>query len=169
MGSRVIGTLRTMSHLARTSPESLLVHGPRLRTLARALVGDAHLAEDLVQETWSRALESPPPEGRPLLRWLTAVLRNLAFQGKRMGVRRAAREREAAREDASEPAAVAFERFELHRELVETIRGLREPYRQAILLRYFDGLPPRRIAQRLGVPPKTVKTRLHRGLALRGA
>jgi hypothetical protein len=32
-------------------------------------------------------------------------------------------------------------------------------------MRFFDDLSPRRIARRLGVPPATVRTRIHRGLA----
>ena len=130
------------------------------------LVGDAHLADDLVQETWTRALQSPPPRGRSLRRWLTVVLRNLAFEGMRTGSRREARERDVAREEAAEGASVGNERFELHRVLVEAISELGEPYRQAILMRYFDDLPPRKIAAQLGIPSKTVKMRLHRGLAL---
>jgi len=141
--------------------ESLLQHAPRLRALARSLVRDEHAVEDLVQETWARALERGPTAAP--WRWLARVLRNEAFQQRRSGAARAAREQAAAR---SEPTGDEHRRFALQRELMEAIEQLEEPYRRAILLRYFDGLPPRRIATRLGLPVKTVKTRLARGLEL---
>jgi hypothetical protein len=42
---------------------------------------------------------------------------------------------------------------------------LEDPYRTAILLRYFEGLAPAAIAARTGTPLRTVHTRLHRALA----
>ena len=39
-------------------PATLLAQDHRLRSLARALVRDAHAADDLAQETWLAALES---------------------------------------------------------------------------------------------------------------
>lgn len=53
---------------------------------------------------------------------------------------------------------------ETRRDVVDAVLGLDEPYRTAILLRYYDGLPPRRIADRLGVPSATLRSHLHRGL-----
>lgn len=46
-----------------------------------------------------------------------------------------------------------------------SVDALREPYRSVIVMRHYEGLPPREIAARLGVPVKTVKTRLERGHA----
>ncbi len=152
-----------MKPSAPIHPESLLQHGPRLRALARRLVRDDHAADDLVQETWVRAVERGPASGGTPWQWLARVLRNLAFQDHRLDARRVERERAVAR---SESGGDERQRFGMHRELVEAIERLEEPYRQAILLRYFDALPPRKISARLGVPVKTVKTRLNRGLAL---
>ena len=142
-------------------PESLLQHGLRLRALARSLVRDEHAADDLVQETWMRAVAHAPAAAP--WRWLARVLRNLAVQERRLGAARARREHAAARGEA-EPDPE--QRFSGHKELVAAIDELPEPYRQAILLRFFEDLPPRRIAARLGIPVKTVKTRVSRALAL---
>jgi RNA polymerase sigma factor (sigma-70 family) len=139
----------------------MLEHGPRLRALARCLVGDGHAADDLVQETWLRAVEHGSGASSTAWSWLARVLRNLAFQGRRLDARRLERERGTARRE-DEPE----QRFSGHKDLVAAIDRLAEPYRQAILLRYFEDLPPRKIAAQLGVPVKTVKTRLNRGLAL---
>ncbi len=52
----------------------------------------------------------------------------------------------------------------MQREIVDEVLALDEPYRSAILLRFFENLPPRAIAQRLDVPVTTVQCRLTRGL-----
>ena len=67
-----------MEHHPPLHPESLLEHGPRLRALARRLVHDEHAADDLVQETWVRAVERGPASGATPWQWLARVLRNLA-------------------------------------------------------------------------------------------
>jgi RNA polymerase sigma-70 factor (ECF subfamily) len=144
--------------------ESLLENGPRLRALARRLVHDDHSAEDLVQETWVRAVERGPSGAATPWQWLARVLRNLAFEDHRLRATRMERERSVARSETG--GGDEAQRFGMHRELVSAIESLEEPYRRAILLRYFDGLAPRQIAARLGIPVKTVKTRLNRGIAL---
>ena len=143
-----------------SQPESLLEHGPRLRALARRLVGDGR-ADDLVQETWVRAVERGK-DATPW-NWLGRVLRNLASDDRRADTSRVERERAVARGEADSDEG---QRFGLHKDLMAAIERLDAPYRQAILLRYFEELPPRKIAARLGLPVKTVKTRLNRGIAL---
>jgi len=143
-----------------TRIEDLLQHAGWLRTLARRLVADAHAADDLVQSTWVAALQSPPPGGGAGRRWLGVVLRNLARQARRGDVRRDERERIAAR-----PEGVSVD-LALQRTLLGAVESLAEPYRATLYRRYYEGLPPRRIAELEGVPVKTIKTRLHRGLAL---
>ena len=58
----------------------------------------------------------------------------------------------------------ALERLELGRELLDAVVALREPHRTAIYLRFWEGLEPAAIAERLGVPVKTVKSRLYRAI-----
>jgi protocatechuate 3,4-dioxygenase beta subunit len=50
------------------------------------------------------------------------------------------------------------------RKVVDAVLALDEPYRSTITLRYFDELSPQEIARQLGVPVRTVKTRLRRAL-----
>ena len=47
-----------------------------MKSLARSLVRDEHLAEDVVQDTFVSALESSPKEPHRIRRWLAAILRN---------------------------------------------------------------------------------------------
>lgn len=154
-----------MTRTHQAALESLLEHSRWTRELARHLVRDPHDADDLVQRAWLAALQDPPPESTPPRRWLAAVLRNLAREGRRNDGRRTAREAAAARPERVEARDTSGE-IELQRRLLDAVRDLPEPYRAAIWARYFDGLAPREIAARDATPLKTVKTRLARGLEL---
>jgi RNA polymerase sigma factor (sigma-70 family) len=145
--------------------EELLAHAGFLRALARGLCTDDARADDLVQDTFVAALERPPVERGALRGWLATVARHLAANRARAEARRDAREAHVGRPEGHEPEHTALERLELSRRLAEAVLDLGEPYRTAIYLRYHEGLSPREIAQRLGVPVKTVKTRLARALA----
>ncbi|MCI0587806.1 MAG: sigma-70 family RNA polymerase sigma factor, partial [Planctomycetes bacterium] len=145
--------------------EVLLSEVGWVRRLARSLVADAHLADDLAQDACLAALEASPRTDRPIRGWLATVVRNLLRQSRRREARRRAREERAARPEASDAGADLVERVALQREVVDAVLALEEPYRTAILLRFFEGLPPRRIAERTGVPVATAKSRLARGLA----
>jgi RNA polymerase sigma factor (sigma-70 family) len=141
-----------------------LAHAGFLRALARNLLYDQGQAEDVVQETYLAALRRPPPAPPRLGAWLAGVTRNLARKRMRTDVRRLRREEEAARAEPLPAADDAVARLELHRLLVDAVQGLDEPYRAAIVHRYFEERPPREIARRLGVPVRTVETRLRRAI-----
>lgn len=146
----------------------LLEHEGFLRRVAAALVpaGDV---DDIVQEAWAAAVTAKSGIERPRA-WLGSVIRRLAARRHRDLKRRMAREQQVA--SLQEPAPSTAEmlaRMEAHRELAEAVTALDEPYRQAILLRYFEDLSPQEIAVRLAVPASTVRSRLERGVAqLRG-
>lgn len=144
-------------------PEELALHGESLRRLAQRLVRDGGLAEDLVQEAYAAALASPPRSPGALAAWLARVVRTRASDLRRGAERRAGREHLCARPE-SDPEQDAAERLAVHGELLAAVRSLREPYRTAVVLRYYEDRPPAEIARRLGVPVKTVKTRLARAL-----
>lgn len=139
---------------------------PGLDRLARRLARDAHEADDFVQDAWLRALELRPWRRGELEPWLARVVQNLARLARRREGRRVERERSAARGERVESSAELVARAELRRVLVEHLMALREPYREALLLRHLEELPPRAIARRLALPVATVNTRLARGLAL---
>ena len=157
-------TAKTMSE--RPSLDALLAHAPWVRNLARSLVVDQSAADDLVQDTWAAALQRPPDSGAPLRGWLATVLRRQARQGRRQAARRQRREQRVARPEAEPPTSDIVERAALHGDIVQAVLALHEPYRTAILMRFFDGHPPREIASQQGVPVATVNSRLTRGLEL---
>ncbi|HEU4420768.1 MAG TPA: sigma-70 family RNA polymerase sigma factor [Planctomycetota bacterium] len=133
-----------------------------LRTLARRLARDPHLAEDLVQDACAIALSrrTPPNQWRA---WLTTVVQNLLHTHRR---REQARLRRDAEVEGHEPdeARTLLQRAEAQQQLVAAVLQLEEPYRATVLLRFFEGLPPRRIASRQGVPVATVHSRLQRAV-----
>jgi RNA polymerase sigma-70 factor (ECF subfamily) len=144
-------------------PRSLLEHKGFVRGIARGLLADEHAAEDVLQETWLRAIRRPPRHAA-LRAWLGRVGRNLALTAMRAQGRRGLRERASARAEAQPSASEAAARLEQHRLVVEAVLALEEPFRSAILLRFYEDLPPREIARELGVPVDTVRSRLRRGL-----
>ncbi|HTF88858.1 MAG TPA: sigma-70 family RNA polymerase sigma factor [Planctomycetota bacterium] len=147
-----------------TGVEAWIEHADWVRGLARALVRDEHEAEDLAQEAWLATLEGGPSRPPASKAWFAGVLRNLARARLRGSKRREAREQDAARRELTAPDDSPLERLEIHERLVAAVRGLDEPCRSAILLRYFDGLTPGEIAERTRAPLRTVHTRLQRGL-----
>ncbi len=113
-----------------------------LRRLARSLLYDRDRAEDVVQDAWLLALRrQPPAEG--LRAWIAAAIRRIALDSRRAEARRRAREERAARPEALDSAAEVAGRIEIARALVNAVERLEEPYRAAVVLRFFDELPPR--------------------------
>jgi RNA polymerase sigma-70 factor (ECF subfamily) len=136
-----------------------------LRRLARSLVSDAHNAEDLAQDATLAALERAPASATSLRSWLARVLRNRAINAGVSEERRRARE-QAAHHPAPPRSPDELEaHFQVQRRVMEAVDRLEEPYRTAILLRYYRDLAPTAIAEQLGVPVATVKSRLARALA----
>lgn len=138
-----------------------------MRALAGELAADPNLADDIAQEAWLRTLRGSGPGSGRFRAWIAAVVRNLVTTHHRDRARRArlATTARLATDDASEDPSAALARLEAHELLVAAVRALEEPYRTAILLRWFEGLPPRAIARRLDVPVRTVHTRLQRAMA----
>jgi len=163
------GSLAMESAPRTLSPEILLTHAEFIRGLARRLIRDEQKAEDVAQDVWVAALEKPAGDVASVRAWLAGTARNLVRRGLRTEERARRRERAAARPERERSTDELIEAERARRRVVETLLLLREPYRSAILYRFYDDLPPRKIARRLGVPVETVKTRIQRGLdQLRG-
>ncbi len=140
------------------------------------LSGNRELAEDLFQETWIRVLERGHQyDGRhEFSTWLYAVARNLTIDHLRK--KRPASLDGLMEDDEQhapfEPADTRPLAWELvaQREQAEKISaalaGIPAEYREAIVLRFQDGLALQEIAAITGAPLGTVKSRLYRGLNL---
>lgn len=148
----------------RPTVEALLAHAEWVRALARSLVRDPDTAEEVAQQTLVAAWLRPPGEPVALEGWLVRCIRNFAHGATRTRERRSSSEALAAKREAIPSAHDVVERASLSRELVEHVFALEEPYRTAILLRYFDEKTPAEIARELGLPAATVRTHVARGL-----
>lgn len=144
--------------------EQLLEHGPFLRRLARKLLRDASRADDVVQEAWLVALRSDKSPSEVQRGWLAGIVRNLVRRSRRDEQRRTRRERVAARTLSVRSTGEMFDDELARRHLAGLVLALPEHYKTAILMRYYHGLAPQTIAERLGVTPSTVRSRLQRGL-----
>lgn len=143
---------------------------PRLLAVALHACGNAADAEDALQATFviamrkAGAFDAKQPIGGWLAGMLAGEARNLMRREQR---RRGEPLVESAAADG-DPSA-ASERRELVAQLRTHVEALPEEQRQVLLLQLQHGLQPAEIAEVLGVPPGTVRMRVHRGLAaLRG-
>ena len=158
--------------LTGIEPSELLDHAEFLRGLIRNLVFDEQTGEDVLQETWLTALRRPPANRLALRSWLATVARNFALKARRSTLSRQQRERRVGqgrgREEAPAADSVVSHRAVL-RDMTTAVTGLKEEHQEVVYLRFYDQLPPRRIAERLGLPVETVRSRLRRALEqLRG-
>ena len=144
--------------------DALLAQAGWAKALARSLVCDPDRAEDLVQRAWLAALRNPPDAAIPPRRWLAAVMRNFVRDDARESASRARRERMVARPEHTPGSEPFDDAASAQARLLAAVRELPEPSRSAVWARYYEGLAPREIAARDGVPVDTVKTRIARGL-----
>ncbi len=135
-----------------------------IHALARRLVADPHLADDLAQDACIEALEQQPDATRPLRGWLATVMRNNLAQVRRGDLHRASREQRASREEPVPSTLDVVEKAETHRNIVLAVLALDEPYRSTLLMRFFEQLPYREIARRTGGTRASVNSRITRGL-----
>lgn len=148
----------------------LLAQSDWVTALCRALVADTADAEDVAQATWLDVLRAPPTAApRDVRAWLTTIVRRQWSKLRRGRRRRTNREQEVARAAAAaaEPVATPAQltaRVQMHRELVDAVLALEEPYRTPVVLRFFEHLEPPAIAARLGAPLATVRSRLQRAM-----
>ena len=137
---------------------------PHLRRFARALVGDASLADDLVQDCIERAIVKSHlyDPARPLRAWLYAVLRNLFISGLRRDGRSTV-VKTIADLIGTEGSVAAAQEERLSVALVaEALDRLPPQHREVIVLVGIEEMSYRDVAEIIGVPIGTVMSRLSR-------
>jgi RNA polymerase sigma-70 factor, ECF subfamily len=164
MGSMPPGALTR----ERDVREAYAAHAGELYGFALRSLGDSGLAEEAVQETFLRAWragERFDPQIGSLRTWLFAILRNVVID---LGRARAVRPPLA--ESGVEPAVEPFEEALLAWQLEEAMRRIGDQHRRVLVETYYRGRPYAEVAEELGVPEGTVKSRVYYGLrALRVA
>jgi RNA polymerase sigma-70 factor (ECF subfamily) len=134
--------------------------------LALRRLGDRGRAEDAVQETFAsvwRAAGTYRPERGPGAPWLYAVARNAIVDRSRMRNEPAVETPEQVSDEPGPPdyAEAGWTTWRLHRALEE----LSPNERVVIELAYWSGLSQSEVADYLGIPLGTVKTRTRAALA----
>jgi len=155
-----------MSSDATPVLDALLRQRSWLRRLASSLVVDAARADDLVQRALLAALDAPPATAEHPRAWLATVVRRLVRRDRLDDAGRVEHEQRAVRRDPEPAADEVVARAALQHEISAAVLALAEPYRTALLLRFFEDRPPRAIAKATRVPVETVRTRVKRGLEL---
>jgi RNA polymerase sigma-70 factor (ECF subfamily) len=151
--------------------EAISAYGRIVHGLARRILAEASLAEEVAQDTFLALWRRPgafDPERGTLQSFLLGVARNKAIDLVRReeSLRRTRdalmSEVETSSSDAQtdEPLSAVEER-----EHVKTaLEQLSPLQREAIILAYFGGRTYREVAVELGIPEGTAKTRLRDGL-----
>ena len=137
--------------------------------LARRLLGDKELAEEVVQEVFLRLWHRPDrfdPERGSLRSYLLAQTHGRSVDLLRSEISRRRREERDARETAE--SAPDIEREVIDLTVAERMKGvvseLPAEERKAIELAYFGGHTYRQVAVMLDTPEGTVKSRIRSGL-----
>jgi RNA polymerase sigma-70 factor (ECF subfamily) len=140
-------------------------HAQPLHAYLTRLCGDATEAEDLVQESWIRIVRAASrfDPARKFRSWAYGIATNVARDRHRRvrarGGAHAALPAHASAAPGAEGRSIA--RIDLRGPLAELPEGLR----QALVLRYYDGMNEPEIAEALGIARGTVKSRLHAAVA----
>ena len=142
--------------------EAYAAHSGELYGFAVRSLGDAGLAEEAVQETFTRAWragERFDPEIGSLRTWLFAILRNVVID---LGRARAVRP--GVSQGGVEPSVEPLEEALLAWQVEEAMRRIGEDHRRVLVETYYRGRPYAEVAEELGVPEGTVKSRVYYGL-----
>ncbi len=150
--------------------------GP-IQRMCERMTGDAHQAKDIAQETFLRVFARRTeyePNGK-FSTWLWRIALNLCYDELR---RRQRQDKNIFKDQGGEPQAVletftaadsAPDRLLADRErsglVKQALAELPEIYRTVLVLRHYEDLKFREIAEVLGVPEGTVKSRMAEALA----
>lgn len=139
----------------------IATHIPHLRRFARALTGDAALADDLVQDCIERAINKQHlfDETRNLRTWLFTILRNLFVSS----VRRSAREAVAVGASEGDGSVHPDQDSRLAiKDVAQALERLSPDQREVVLLIALEDMSYREVAEVIGVPIGTIMSRLSR-------
>ncbi len=141
-------------------------HRAELLAQAHAIVKNLEDAEDVVQETLRLAFVKLPEmkDVERVAKWMRTINRNIAMHVvRRKRIERKATQRlEALKEPSSGVAEAGSEAEELRAAVIRAVDALPDSLRPVILLRHLEELSYEQIAERLGVPLGTVKSRIAR-------
>ena len=133
-------------------------HSPMV-ALAYAKLADRDLAEDAAQEVFAVACRDigTLKNEHKFAPWLAGICRNIARQ-----MLRADKRRNTVTLTEQPAPEKSDDTTEQRRAIHQALQALRQPERELIVLRYFDGFSQARISQVLDLTPQAVNGRLVR-------
>jgi len=142
-------------------------HGPMVLGVCQRVLGDLHAAEDSFQATFLVLVRRAASLARhkPVGGWLHAVAQRVALKARAQTAARRIKERRVDIMPRAEPLDELTWQ-ELRGVLDEEIARLPEKYRTAIVLCYFEGRSHDKAAKELGVPKRSLTSRVERGREL---
>ena len=149
-------------------------HMSRLTSFCVKCIGDAAIAEEVVQETFLRVWlhRSSYEERGKLVVWMFTTARNLCRNHARGAGRRSkwldvrAGDEEMARVPSSADPSMELSKMQESARALRALDDLPAQMREALLLRFDGGLAYDEIAEVVGVPESTLRSRVHHGLKL---
>jgi RNA polymerase sigma-70 factor (ECF subfamily) len=147
--------------------EIVAAYKDRLVNYFHRTLGDPHTAEDLAQEVFIRVLRHCESfrDGMPFEPWLFSIARNLAVDQVRKTGRKTVAGPYSETESANEDPSRALERREVGDLVRNEIRKLPEKLRDVVVLCELEGFSYETAGGILGIPSKTVGSRLAKARA----
>ena len=162
-----------IDQIADARPEAVQAlyrrHGGLVYGMALKIVGDPEAAEEVTQDVFQRVWEKAATyrsEKARVITWLMRITRNRSIDVLRRGTSRGSHEQgtwddlagmpDPAAADPGESAEYASRQAQVR----VALGALPEDQRTALALAFFQGLTHQQIAERLGEPLGTVKTRI---------
>jgi len=132
--------------------------------LAQRVTGNGDDALDVLQETFSYLFRKFPGFvlTASMTTFLYPVVKNLSIAARRKRTRVAQLPEDA---PPDPPARVSVDLDRQREELAAVLAALPEAQREVLLMRFVDGMSLVEIAEALGVPEGTVKSRIHNAIA----
>ncbi|MEO3972934.1 ECF RNA polymerase sigma factor SigK [Streptomyces sp. CAU 1734] len=145
------------------------ISGPAFGIVLKVLRDRAQseeVTQEVMIEIWRQAARYRPAQGS-VMTWVATLAHRRAVDRVRSAQAAAVREHNDAVRAQTPPFDEVSEQVETRLESEQVrrcLRGLTEIQRQAVTLAYYQGLSYREVAETLGTPLPTVKTRMRDGL-----
>ena len=133
-----------------------------------SLSGDAHLAEELTQETMFRAvmnIETFRGECRMSV-WLCQIAKHLYYAQRRRDRSTVSLEEARLPEEVGEDPAAALHDRELAEEILKRLHTLEEPYKEVFLLHALGDVPLKQISRLFGRSDSWARVTYYRAKAM---
>ncbi len=160
---------RLLARDERALQDVIETHGAAVYGMARRILGDSALADEVAQDTFMAVWRRPGAfdSSRGTLRgFVLGVAHNKAVDLVRKEQRLSRAKDALIHEAGSQSESPAHDESIARRdEMTTALAHLSSVQKEALVLAYFGGRTYREVAEELGIPEGTAKTRLRDGLA----